>query len=83
MLQFFQVVGALLILVAFAAAQFGMVQRSAYNYLLTNLVGAVILGVVAYLDQDWGFFILEVAWFFVSAWGMSDRVRGRRPSHEA
>ena len=81
--QVFQIVGAVLILVAFAAAQRGAWSPHSRVYLWVNLVGAGILAVVAFLDEDWGFVLLETVWTIVSAWGLVQLARGRapRPAH--
>jgi hypothetical protein len=77
--QLVQVVGALLILAAYAAAQFGALDQRSYAYLVLNLVGAATLTVLAWIEAQWGFFILEAAWTLVSAAGLTARVRGPRP----
>ena len=73
--QVVQVAGALLILAGFLAAQFRLLDTSSVPYLLVNLVGAVVLTVVAWLGQQWGFFILEGVWALVSAWGLVSQRR--------
>lgn len=75
--QVVQVVGALLILVAYAAAQFGAMDQRSPLYLLLNLVGAAILAVLAWNDRLWGFLMLEVVWFAVSLRGLVQLRRGR------
>jgi hypothetical protein len=65
-----QILGALLILAAFSAAQFGYVDPKTRSYLLANLVGSAILTYDALHGQEWGFFILEFVWALVSAWGL-------------
>ena len=65
-----QIVGALLILAAFAAAQFGAMDQHSRLYLVLNLVGSVILAVLAWLDRQWGFLLLESVWAVVSLWGL-------------
>lgn len=74
-----QVVGALLILVAFAGAQFGKIDQHSRLYLVLNLLGSVVLTVLAYLDEQWGFLLLESVWAVVSFWGLVQLARGRGP----
>jgi hypothetical protein len=45
-----QVVGALLILAAYAAAQFGASNQHSHTYLALNLVGSAVLAVLAWLE---------------------------------
>ena len=74
--QFIQIAGALAILAAFVLAQFGLLDQRSYRYLALNLVGAAVLAVDAYLEEQWGFFLLEGVWTIVSAWGLAARARG-------
>lgn len=67
MTQFFQIAGALLVLAAFGASQAGWLDGKSLTYLVLNVVGAGILAVVALVDRDWGFLLLEGAWTIVSA----------------
>ncbi len=80
MTEVLQVVGALFILVPFAAIQRGAMQPHARSYLLLNLVGGLILGWVAVAEKDWGFLLLEVVWSVVSAWGLLQVLRGKPPA---
>jgi hypothetical protein len=68
--QIIQVAGALLILAGFAGAQAGRMSPRSLVYLWLNLVGSITLTVVALLDEDWGFVMLEAVWAIVSAWGL-------------
>jgi uncharacterized membrane protein YccC len=77
--QILQIGGAILIVLAFVAAQKGALSPHSLNYLVLNLVGSVILTVVALLDSDWGFLLLESVWALVSAWGLAQLARGRTP----
>jgi len=70
-----QIAGAVAILVAYALAQFGVIDQRSYSYLILNLLGAVVLGVIAWVEDLWGFFLLELAWTLVSAWGLVARRR--------
>ncbi|MEK6229090.1 MAG: hypothetical protein AABM31_07175 [Actinomycetota bacterium] len=78
--QVVQIVGALLILAAFAGAQFGKLAQSSLSYLWLNLVGSVVLAGLAYYEEQWGFLLLESVWALVSAWSLSQVLRGREPS---
>jgi hypothetical protein len=68
--QLIQIVGALLILAAFAAVQFDRMRPDSRLYLALNLVGSVILAVLAVAAEQWGFVLLEGVWAIVSAWGL-------------
>jgi hypothetical protein len=68
--QVIQIVGAALILVAYVAAQVERLDPQSRPYLVLNLVGSVILAVLAAGGSQWGFLMLEGAWAIVSAWGL-------------
>jgi hypothetical protein len=76
--QGLQIFGALMVLAAFAAAQFHLLDPRSYLYLLLNMVGSAILAVLAFQDQQWGFLLLEGVWSLVSSVGLVTRARGRR-----
>jgi hypothetical protein len=80
LLQALQVVGALLILAGFALAQFRVLDQQSYTYLILNLVGSAILAYLAYVEQQWGFLLLEGVWALVSLWGLIQRARGDEPA---
>lgn len=75
--QLIQIVGALLILVAYGAAQLGTMDQRSRLYLALNLIGSVILAALALHEQLWGFLLLEGAWAVVSLWGLVQVARGR------
>ena len=75
--QVVQVVGALLILAGFAAAQFGKLDVESKTYLWLNLVGSVILAVLAWHEKQWGFLLLEGVWAIVSAYSLVRGPTGR------
>ncbi len=80
-MQVVQVIGALVILAVFALAQFGVLAQTSRAFVVSNLAGAVMLALVAYLERQWGFLVLEAAWALVSAAALLAllRRRCRRP----
>jgi len=78
--QVVQVIGALLILSGFVLAQFRLLDPRSLWYLVVNLVGSAILTVDAWRQDQWGFFLLELVWAIVSAWGLLQLARGRTPT---
>ena len=77
MLQVISVLGALAILIAYAANQFGWISPSRLSYTLANLVGAGILTAVAIVEHQIGFFLLQGGWTLVSLWGIVRILRAR------
>jgi hypothetical protein len=73
--QVVQIVGALLILVAFGAVQFDRMRPDSRLYLALNLAGSAILAALALRAQQWGFVLLEGVWAIVSAWGLLAALR--------
>lgn len=78
--QVVQVVGALLILVAFAGVQFSRLDPASRAYLWLNLVGSLVLAVLAWQHRQFGFLLLEGVWALVSAWGLIQVARSRSPA---
>jgi hypothetical protein len=68
--QVIQVIGALMVLIAYAAAQTGRWRTDDVVYLVLNEIGSVILAVLAAISQNWGFLLLEGVWAIVTAIGL-------------
>ncbi len=83
MLQAVSVVGALAVLLAFAANQLGKVDLDNLPYQLANLVGSAILTVVAVVEVQLGFILLEGVWALVSLRSVVKILRGDPPRRDA
>ena len=70
MAQAIQIIGALIILGAFAASQLGEMPTDSRLYLLLNLIGSAVLAVIAIVEGQIGFILLEGIWAIVSGWSL-------------
>lgn len=64
--QIVSLVAACLILVAYLGAQIRKFSQNGLIYLLLNLVGSVILSVVAVRAGQWGLTLMEGAWAIIT-----------------
>ena len=78
--QLVQIGGSLLILAAFAASQAGRLPIDSQLYLGLNFIGSAILAVLAWIDQQWGFLLLEFVWALVSLYSLVQLMRGGTPT---
>lgn len=79
-IQLVAISGSLMILAAFTANQFGLMRASTLLYATLNLVGSGILAVVAVLEDQWGFLLLEGVWAAVSLVAVVKMILDRRSS---
>ena len=77
MYQATQIAGALLILIAFGMVQMKRMDPHGRKYLVLNFVGSLILAVLAAMESQWGFLLLEGVWAVVSVWGLMETFRKR------
>jgi hypothetical protein len=73
--QAVSIVGAILILTAFAAQQFQRLEAETKTYQMLNLIGGFCLATAAVAARQYGFILLEGSWTVVSAWGVWRVVR--------
>ncbi len=64
--QIVSVLGSLLVLLAYVANQLGWLRTTGIGYAFANIVGSGTLAVIASLEEQWGFLLLEAAWASVS-----------------
>jgi hypothetical protein len=65
-IQIVSVLGSLLVLLAYVANQLGWLRATGLGYAFANIAGSGILAVIAALEGQWGFLLLEAVWASVS-----------------
>ena len=75
-----QLLGALLVLSAFALLQLRRLTATSVPYLLLNAVGSAVLATNAGLDGNWGFVLLNTVWCGVSLASLVQRPAGAEVS---
>ena len=78
LLQVVSVIGALMVLTAYGLNQGGIWRELHAGYLALNIVGSLLLGAVAVIDERAGFILLEVAWAGLGFIGIARAVRARQ-----
>lgn len=68
MIQIVSVIGSIIILAAYIAGQRGLLPPHRRSYAVLNFIGSAVLAVVAVVERQWGFLVLEGAWALVSAY---------------
>ncbi len=77
-LQIISVIGALMVLAAYGLIQSGVWRELDAGYLALNIVGSLLLGIVAIADQRIGFILLEFAWAGIGCIGVARALRARK-----
>lgn len=78
LLQLISVLGALMVLSAYGLLQSGIWSELHTGYLALNIIGSLLLGIVAIEDQRVGFIFLEFAWAALGLIGVARAVKARR-----
>lgn len=81
--QTVQIVGAILIVGAYLSYSQGKLRLDSVQFLGMNMVGAAILTVVAFVDDLYGFLLLEFVWTWVSARGFRRALKARQTAKQA
>ena len=66
--QAIQLIAAVVVLAAFMLSQQGRMSTASPLYLLMNAVGTAVLAVLAGMNGDIGFLLLEGVWAAYSTW---------------
>lgn len=77
-LQLLSVIGALMVLLAYGLIQSGVWRELDAGYLALNIVGSLLLGIVAIADQRVGFILLEFAWAGLGFVGVARAIKARK-----
>lgn len=80
--QIASLVGAALILAAFAANTMGKLTSQSVAYQLLNAMGAGLLTASAVVSRNWGFIILEGTWTLISVGALVKLAIAKPPSGE-
>jgi hypothetical protein len=80
MRQVVSLAGALCILLPFVASQLGRLGTATLTYQVLNLAGGATLTVVAVLERQYGFVLLEVVWTAMSIVGLRRVLAARHVS---
>jgi len=76
-LQQVSLIGAVMQLAVYALMQLGRLPTQSYPYQLANVVGSLLMMVVATVNREYGFILLEGVWCFTSVIGLARLVRSR------
>lgn len=77
MIQAIALVGSICILAAYAANQRGSIGPAHISYASLNLFGSGTLAIIAVIEEQWGFLLLEGVWALISLWAFG-RLLGAR-----
>lgn len=78
LLQMISMLGALMVLSAYGLLQSGIWRELNAGYLAFNIVGSLLLGIIAIVDQRVGFIFLEFAWPGLGLIGVARAVKARQ-----
>ena len=76
-LQQVSLLGAVMQLAAYALMQLGLLPIASYPYQLANVIGSLMMGVVATINREVGFILMEGVWCLTSIMGLVRLMRSR------
>lgn len=78
-MQLVSLLGAVLQLAVYALMQLGRLAIASYPYQLANVIGSLLLTIVATINREYGFILMEGVWFLTSTYGLIRLIRRRFP----
>jgi hypothetical protein len=75
--QAVSLLGAVMQLVAYALLQLGRLPSTSYPYQLANVLGSLLMTIVASVNHEYGFILMEAVWCLTSAYGLIKLMRSR------
>ena len=78
-IQVLSLLGASMQLLVFALMQLGRLSPRSLSYQLANVVGSLLMTVVASVNREYGFILMEAVWCLTSLYGLI-RLLGDRHS---
>lgn len=82
--QALSLLGALMQLLAFALMQLGRLPSASYPYQWANVIGSFLMTIVATIQREYGFILMEAVWCLTATYGLVRLSRrqsgGRRPA---
>ena len=76
-LQQLSLLGAVMQLTVYALLQLGRLPTQSYPYQLANVLGSLMMAVVATANREYGFILMEGVWFLTSLYGLTRLMGGR------
>lgn len=73
--QVVSLLGAVMQLLAYALMQLGRLASASYPYQLANVIGSLLMTIVATLNREYGFILMEAVWCLTSAYGLISLIR--------
>lgn len=73
--QLVSLLGAVMQLLVFAMMQLGRLSTSSYPYQLANVIGSLLMTIVATLNREYGFILMEAVWCLTSVYGLIRLIR--------
>ena len=73
--QILSLLGALMQLLVYALMQVGRLSSASYPYQLGNVIGSLLMTIVATLNHEYGFILMEAVWCLTSTYGLIRLIR--------